>query len=103
MNMATNARDAMPHGGCLSVTTRQLLSKRIRSLPDLLSQGHAHRRHTGTGLTGHRWKESSIRFYHHEVGKEPALACPLPTALSNSTTAQSWYSEPGKGTTFIMP
>lgn len=54
LNLAVNARDAMPQGGTLTLTTRQLLLKQLpREAPSQASPGHyicLEVRDTGTGI-----------------------------------------------------
>jgi PAS domain S-box-containing protein len=106
MNLATNARDAMPHGGRLSVTTRQVVVKDgSQTLYDLPSPGKYALitvADTGMGIDKRTLESIFEPFYTtKEVGKGTGLGLAIVHGIikqHNGSVLAS--SEPGKGTTF---
>ncbi len=106
MNLATNARDAMPHGGRLSVTTRQVVVKDgSETLYDLPSPGKYALitvADTGMGIDKRTLESIFEPFYTtKEVGKGTGLGLAIVHGIikqHNGSVLAS--SEPGKGTTF---
>ncbi|MHB8843361.1 MAG: PocR ligand-binding domain-containing protein [Nitrospirota bacterium] len=106
MNLATNARDAMPEGGSLIITTEET----EHTLPD--SSGNGGIRNgkyalisvsdTGVGLDAQAKDKIFEPFY---TTKAPGKGTGLGLAIAYGIVKQhdgniSVYSEPGKGTTF---
>jgi len=106
MNLATNARDAMPNGGRLSITTREVIVKDgSETLYDLPSPGKyavISVADTGTGIDKMTLERIYDPFYTtKEVGKGTGLGLAIVLGIikqhNGSVIANS---EPGKGTTF---
>jgi signal transduction histidine kinase len=106
MNMATNARDAMPHGVCLSVTTRQVVvekgSEARFDLPEsgvyvLISVAD-----TGTGIDRTSMERIFNPFYTtKEDGEGTGLGLSIAHGIIKQHNGSILVSsEPGKGTTF---
>jgi signal transduction histidine kinase len=95
MNLAVNARDAMPEGGCLRIETRSLPADgRIQ-----LSV-----RDTGTGMTPEVMARIFEPFFTtKEMGKGTGLGlATVYTIVKQAQGSIEVTSEPGKGTTFTM-
>lgn len=106
MNLATNARDAMPNGGRLSITTREeVVEEGSETLYDLPSPGKyavISVADTGTGIDKKTLGSIFEPFYTtKEVGKGTGLGLAIVLGIikqhNGSVIANS---EPGKGTTF---
>ena len=106
MNLATNARDAMPHGGRLSITTRQVVVKKgseaLYDLPEPGKYALISVADTGTGIDKKSLESIFEPFYTtKEVGKGTGLGLSIVHGIikqHNGSVLAS--SEPGKGTTF---
>jgi two-component system cell cycle sensor histidine kinase/response regulator CckA len=106
MNLATNARDAMPHGGQLSITTRHMVVEEgSETLYDLQSPGKyalISVSDTGTGMDKKTLENIFEPFFTtKEVGKGTGLGLSIVHGIikqHNGSVLAS--SEPGKGTTF---
>jgi len=106
MNMATNARDAMPHGGYLSITTKQVVVKKgSEAQYDLPAPGKyalISVADTGTGIDKKSLESIFEPFYtSKEVGKGTGLGLSIVHGIikqHNGSILAS--SEPGEGTTF---
>ncbi len=108
MNLATNARDAMPHGGHLSITTRQVVveegSETLYDLPSPGEYAMISVADTGTGIDKKTLENIFEPFFTtKEVGKGTGLGLAIVHGIikqhSGSVLARS---EPGKGTTIDM-
>jgi PAS domain S-box-containing protein len=106
LNLCTNARDAMPHGGLLAVSTNvlELDEKRIRTY-DLDQPG----RYAIISIsdTGHGMEEMTRErifepFYTtKDIGKGTGLGLSIVYGIIKQHNGNiTVYSEPGKGTTF---
>jgi two-component system cell cycle sensor histidine kinase/response regulator CckA len=106
MNMATNARDAMPNGGCLSVTTRQVIveegSEARFDLPEAGKYVLISVADTGTGIDGKAMEIVFNPFYTtKEVGKGTGLGLSIAHGIIKQHNGSIQVtSESGKGTTF---
>jgi two-component system cell cycle sensor histidine kinase/response regulator CckA len=106
MNLATNARDAMPHGGHLSITTRHMVVEDgSETLYDLQSPGNyalISVSDTGTGMDKKTLESIFEPFFTtKEVGKGTGLGLSIVHGIlkqHNGSVLAS--SKPGKGTTF---
>ncbi|MRR57057.1 MAG: response regulator [Deltaproteobacteria bacterium] len=106
MNLATNSRDAMPHGGHLSVTTRQVVvEKGTEARFDLPEPGNyvlISVADTGTGIDRTSMERIFNPFYTtKEVGKGTGLGLSIAHGIIKQHNGSILVSsEPGKGTTF---
>jgi len=108
MNMATNARDAMPHGGCLSITTKQVIIKKGSEarydLPEPGKYALISVADTGTGIDKKSLESIFEPFYtSKEVGKGTGLGLSIVHGIikqHNGSILAS--SEPNIGTTFSI-
>lgn len=108
MNMAINARDAMPGGGCLSIETRteEIDSTSTHAFIDVVKDGGAYAvlimSDTGVGIDRETQRHIFEPFFTTKgVGKGTGLG--LSTAygiIKQHDGHVSVYSEPGEGTTF---
>jgi len=106
MNLATNARDAMPEGGSLTIKTelREIDAEFIKAYEYGVSGAYAviSITDTGTGID----KEKQLRifdpfFTSKEVGKGTGLGLSIAYGIIKQHKGYiKVYSEPGKGTTF---
>jgi signal transduction histidine kinase/CheY-like chemotaxis protein len=105
MNLAANARDAMPQGGCLTIETsnEQIVSEDTAALPES-KPGPAVRlcvRDTGVGMDEKTRKNIFEPFFTTKGNKGTGLG--LATVYGIVQQNQGWVdvsSEPGKGSTF---
>jgi len=106
MNLVTNARDAMPHGGHLSITTRQVVvEQETEARHDLSAAGKyalISITDTGTGMDKKTLESIFEPFYTtKEVGKGTGLGLSIVQRIikqhKGSVLARS---ELGRGTTF---
>ena len=106
MNLATNARDAMPEGGRLSISTKDVMvkegSESLYVLPTPGRYALISVADTGTGIE----KESLERIFEpfyttKEVGKGTGLGLSIAHGVTKQHGGSVQVSsEPGKGTTF---
>ncbi|MEA5114454.1 MAG: PAS domain S-box protein [Geobacteraceae bacterium] len=106
MNLAVNSRDAMLHGGCLSISTREVKVKEgSEALYDLSAPGRYAQisfADTGTGIERATMERIFEPFYTtKEVGKGTGLGLSIVYGIvKQHDGAILASSEPGKGTTF---
>lgn len=106
MNLATNARDAMPEGGSLVITTEEMEHSRpnITGNGDLRNGKYAMISVSDTGVGFDSQTKEKI-FEPFFTTKAPGKGTGLGLAIAYGIVKQhdgniSVYSEPGKGTTF---
>ncbi|MEK6742700.1 MAG: ATP-binding protein [Nitrospirota bacterium] len=108
MNLATNARDAMPQGGCFTVRTGQTTfdaeQARIHGVPAAGSFAVLSVSDTGSGMDeATRLKIFEPFFTTKEVGRGTGLGLAIAYGIIRQHNGTiSVYSEIGKGTTFII-
>lgn len=106
MNLATNARDAMPHGGRLTVTTRQVVVKKGSEaqydLPEPGKYALISVADTGMGIDKKSQEKIFEPFYTtKEVGKGTGLGLSIVHGIIKQHNGSILVSsEPGNGTTF---
>lgn len=106
MNLAVNSRDAMLHGGCLSISTREVKVKEgSEALYGLSAPGRYAQisfADTGTGIEHATMERIFEPFYTtKEVGKGTGLGLSIVYGIvKQHDGAILASSEPGKGTTF---
>ncbi len=106
MNLATNSRDAMPHGGHLSITTRQVVvedgSEKLYDLPSPGKYAMISVTDTGTGVDKKTMESIFEPFYTtKEIGKGTGLGLSIVYGIVKQHGGSVLVSsEPGKGTTF---
>jgi len=106
MNLATNARDAMPDGGSLSISTKQVMVKEGKeALYDLAAPGKyalISISDTGSGIDKKSMERLFEPFYTtKEVGKGTGLGLSIVYGIVKQHDGSILVSsEPGKGTTF---
>ncbi|MRR54053.1 MAG: response regulator [Deltaproteobacteria bacterium] len=106
MNLATNARDAMPQGGCLTISTMEVAVKQgSEALYDLPQPGKYARvtcRDTGAGIDQEAMERIFEPFYTtKEVGKGTGLGLSIIYGIIKQHEGSILVSsEPGKGTSF---
>ncbi len=106
INMATNARDAMPNGGSLSISTKQVVVKEGKeALCDLSAPGKyalISISDTGSGIDRKSLERLFEPFYTtKEVGKGTGLGLSIVHGIIKQHDGSVLVSsEPGKGTTF---
>ena len=90
-NLALNALDAMPHGGTLTLRTRQSGDRVVVEIAD-----------TGTGLTAEECDRLFTPYYTSKAhGTGLGLAI-VQSIVSDHGGRISVRSEPGQGTTFMI-
>jgi two-component system cell cycle sensor histidine kinase/response regulator CckA len=106
MNLATNARDAMPHGGALSITVKKVVvEKGAEALYDLSEPGKyvlISVADTGAGIGKRSIERIFEPFYTtKEVGKGTGLGLSIVYGIIKQHDGSVMVSsDPGKGTTF---
>jgi PAS domain S-box-containing protein len=106
MNMATNARDAMPKGGRLAVTTMRVIVKNGEEawydLPDPGKYVRISVADTGMGIDGKTLENIFEPFYTtKDVGKGTGLGLSIAHGIIKQHNGSIQVtSKPGKGTTF---
>ena len=108
MNLATNARDAMPHGGLFIIETsimemdREFISTHPYGKPGTYAMISA--TDTGVGMTDETIKKIFEPFFTtKEIGKGTGLGLAMVYGiLKQNEGFINVYSEPGKGTTFLI-
>lgn len=108
MNLATNARDAMPDGGTLSIATAELAvergSEKSYDLPAPGKYAVVSMADTGTGMNEQTLKKIFEPFYTtKEVGKGTGLGLAVVHGIAKQHNGSILvHSEPGRGTTFEL-
>jgi len=106
MNLATNARDAMPQGGCFTIRTGQAVfddeQARIHGVPTAGPFAFLSVSDTGSGMDeATRLKIFEPFFTTKEVGRGTGLGLAIAYGIIRQHSGTiSVYSEIGKGTTF---
>ena len=106
MNLATNARDAMPHGGQMSITTRQVVvedgSETLYDLPSPGKYALISVADTGTGIDKKTLESIFEPFYTtKEIGKGTGLGLSIAHGIIKQHNGSILVSsKPGKGTRF---
>jgi CheY-like chemotaxis protein len=108
MNLATNARDAMPHGGRLSITTRPVVVREgSETLYDLSTPGRyalISVADTGIGIGSESLGKIFEPFYStKEVGKGTGLGLAIVYGIIKQHNGSIFaVSEPGNGSVFTI-
>jgi signal transduction histidine kinase len=106
LNLAINARDAMPQGGCLTISvSRTVVKERSQLMYDLPSPGNYARisvADTGTGIDRPTMERIFEPFYTTKaVGKGTGLGLSIVHGIIKQHDGSVLVSsEPGRGTTF---
>jgi PAS domain S-box-containing protein len=106
MNLATNARDAMPHGGHLSLATREVIveegTEKLYDLPSPGNYAQISVADTGTGIDKRTLENIFEPFYTtKEVGKGTGLGLAIVYGIIKQHNGSILAnSEPNKGTIF---
>jgi PAS domain S-box-containing protein len=106
LNLSINARDAMPHGGCLTISVNRMMVKEGSQLMyDLPSSGNYARisvADTGTGIDRTTMERIFEPFYTTKaVGKGTGLGLSIVHGIIKQHDGSILVSsEPGKGATF---
>ncbi|HEY3281291.1 MAG TPA: PAS domain S-box protein [Armatimonadota bacterium] len=102
LNLAVNARDAMPDGGILTLTTREATEEEVRSLPDPRDSVLLEVRDTGCGMDGETLDRVFEPFFTtKELGHGTGLGLATVYAIVEQSGGHIRLSSaPGNGTSF---
>ena len=106
MNLATNARDAMPNGGSLVISTEQIEYSDAQTVTHSFGEGGSYAvlsvSDTGTGMDEQTKSKIFDPFFTtKEIGRGTGLGLSIVYGVVKQNNGQiNVYSEVGKGTTF---
>jgi len=106
LNLALNARDAMPEGGVLTFSTRTVMFEESLAGEDLVPGRYVHISVTDTGIgmdEGTKRRMFEPFFTTKEVGKGTGLGlASVYGTVKNHRGGVRVYSEPGRGSSFHL-